>query len=149
MTQQQQRRYSFEHIGVHGDGRTAVLYTSPANADPITTDADIAGFKSLLDSYRDQPWIWVFDCRGMTLAHYTNMRFCRALHHILTTEHSSSLQAVWILNINTWLRGVLGFFPMNKAVVLPAERLELFVEMQRVGTPSALVDRLLQAVAHK
>ena len=145
----QQRRYSFKQIGIHADGRTSVLYTAPAEADIVTTDADLAGFKSLMDPYRASPWIWVFDCRGMKMAHYTNMRFCRALHHILTTEHSTSLQAVWILNINTWLRGVLGFFPLNKAIILPSERLELFIQMKKAGVPDTLVNQLLDAIADK
>lgn len=120
-----------------------VIYTAPAQADLITTDEHFAEFKTHMDPYQQRPWIWIFDCRGMTSAHYTNIRFCRALYKVLTTEHKESLQAVWILNINTWMRAVLSLFHLTKVSVLPAERLELFVTMQRAGLADGLIDELL------
>jgi hypothetical protein len=124
-----------------------VIYTNPARADPIRGDAAFAGFKSLLDPYRSRPWIWVFDCRGMTATHALNIDFVRRLSRTLDSEHATSLQRVWILNINTWIRGILQLFPTQKVRSLPSDRLETLVTLQQERYSHTLIDVLL-AILH-
>lgn len=124
-----------------------LLYTAPAKTDDLRTEEQFRAFRTLLEPYRSRPWIWIFDGGGMTARHYANMTFCKQMYKILDTEHKQSLQGVWILNLNTWLRSVIQIFPASKPVTwLPAERLELFVTMQRKGVSSRIVDILLAAL---
>jgi hypothetical protein len=135
--------YSFDIIGDHHGA--AVIYTNPARADPIRGDAAFAGFKSLLDRYRTRPWVWVFDCRGMTAAHALNLDFVRRLSRTLDSEHGTSLQRVWILNMNAWLRGILQLFPTKKVQSLGSDRLEAFVILQKEGYPHSVIDTIIHA----
>jgi hypothetical protein len=135
-------RYSLDVLGVH-EGST-LLYTAPAKADELTTKEQLEGFRALLAPYIAKPWIWIFDGGGMTVRHYTNLNFCTRMYSLITTEHNRSLQSVWFLNMNPWLRGVLQIFPISKPIVqLPTERLEMFVSMQRKGVPSSVIDTLI------
>ena len=140
-----ERRYCFRSIGQHE--AADIMYTAPAQADLITADEHFAGFKARMDPYRTRKWIWILDCRGMTSAHFMTLHLCRTLYKVLTTEHVESLQAVWVLNINPWVRAMLSLFHLTKVSVLPTERLELFVTMQRIGLAHDMIDRLLEMVA--
>lgn len=83
----------------------------------------------------------------MTPCKYANMAFCKQMYKILDTEHKQSLQSVWILNLNAWLRGVIQMFPASKPVLcLPKDRLEIFVTMQRRGVSPAVTDMLIAAL---
>lgn len=134
-------RYSFDVIGEH-QGAT-VIYTNPARADPIRGDAGFAGFKALLDPYRTRPWIWLFDCRGMTATHALNMDFVKRLSRTLDSEHAGSLQRVWILNMNSWLRGILTLFPSQKVRTLTSDRLETLVTLQQEQYSHRVIDAVL------
>ena len=138
-------RYSFDVIGEHKGG--TVVYTNPARADPIRGEAGFAGFKSLLDPYRSRPWVWVFDCRGMTAAHALNLDFVRRLSRVLDSEHAGSLQRVWILNMNSWIRGILQLFPTHKVRTLGSDRLEALVTLQQEGYSHAVIDTVI-AILH-
>lgn len=125
-----------------------MMYTAPARGDSIRTDAEFAGFRMLLEPFRARPWIWVFDCRGMTAKHFMNTAFIKRMGSLLESDHAASLRAVWILNPNTWIRAALSLFGSgDKAQLLPTERLELFVRLQKVGCSHALVDRFLAVIA--
>jgi len=134
-------RYSFDIIGEH-NGAT-LIYTNPSRADILRSDTDIAGFRSCFAPYQSRPWIWVVDCAGMTAAHVANQRFMRAIYTMIETEHATSLQHVWLLNMNMIMRAVLQMFPAKRLTVLPRERLEIFVSLQRAGYSHAVVDLFL------
>ena len=134
-------KYPFEPLGAYGD--IHFNYSAPAQADIIKTTADFDGFKALLDLHTHHPWIWIFDCRGMKATHYTNVRIVQRLATLLETEHASSLKGVWIINVNTWMQTVLKLFCPAKVQVLPTDRLELFVHLQKSRCPTPLMDRML------
>lgn len=134
-------RYSFDVIGEHQGA--AILYTNPARADPIRGDAGFAGFKALLEPYRTRPWIWLFDCRGMTAAHALNVEFVKRLSRTLDSEHAGSLQRVWILNMNSWLRGILALFSSQKVRALTTDRLETLVTLQKEQYSHRTIDVFL------
>jgi hypothetical protein len=134
--------YSFDPLGSTNKG-AVVMYTNPARADPVRGESGFAGFKSLLDPYRVRPWVWVFDCRGMTAAHALNIDFVRRLSRVLESEHADSLQRVWILNMNSWIRGILQMFPTKKVRSLPNDRLEVLVTLQQEGYSHASIDHIL------
>lgn len=129
-------------IGMHEDA--ILLYMAPAKSASLCTEDQ---FRAALAPYRERPWIWIFDGGGMTTRHYANIGFCKSMYKILDTEHKQSLRAVWILNLNSWLRGVIQLFPASKPTLcLPRERLEMFVEMQRKGLSSSTIDTLISAL---
>jgi hypothetical protein len=139
--------YSFDTLGSTNKG-ASVIYTNPARADPIRGEAAFQGFKSLLDPYRSRPWVWVFDCRGMTAAHALNIDFVRRLSRVLESEHTESLQRVWILNMNNWIRGILQIFPTQKVRALPNDRLEVLVTLQQEGYTHETIDQVLTIIRH-
>jgi hypothetical protein len=140
----QTAQYSFDFYGTHKG--VPLYYTSPAAAALIKSDADFAGFKALLDPLKTKPWIWIFDCRGMKTEHYMNINFVRKMAHTIEHEHATSLQAVWVLNMDSWMRKMATLFGRKKIVPLPTERLELFVHMQKEGCPHDVVDRMIVAI---
>jgi hypothetical protein len=128
-------------IGTHEGA--VLLYMAPAKSASLCTEDQ---FRAALASYRERPWIWIFDGGGCGAA-VANIGFCKSMYKILDTEHKQSLQAVWILNLNSWLRGVIQLFPASKPTLcLPKERLEMFVEMQRKGLSSSVIDILIGAL---
>lgn len=137
-------RYSFAQFGTYKD--IPLYYTAPATVPSIKTDAEFAGFKALLDPLQTKPWIWVFDCRGMKAEHYLNISFVKKMAHTIEHDHNHSLQAVWVLNMDAWMRKMAALFGRKKVVPLPTDRLELLVKMQQEGCPEEVIDRLLTAL---
>ena len=138
------QRYSFNYFGAHKG--VPLYYTAPATVAAIKTDAEFAGFKALLDPLQSKPWIWVFDCRGMKTEHYMNIGFVKKMAHTIEHEHGHSLQAVWVLNMDSWLLRMASLFGRKKVVPLPTDRLELLVNMQQEGCPDDIIDRMLVAI---
>jgi hypothetical protein len=135
--------YSFDSWGVHNGQR--IYYTSTTSTG---TADDFDGFKALIDreSLLQKSWIWVFDCHGMKTTDYTNVGFVHRMKHMIEVEHAKSLKAVWILNINGWMRSMLALFGPTKVQVLPADRLEMLVQLQKAACPVPLVDSLLRTI---
>jgi hypothetical protein len=134
-------RYSFDVIGEHNGA--VLIYTCPSRVDIPNSDTDIAGFRACFAPYMARPWIWIVDCAGMTAVHVANQRFVRAIYNMIETEHATSLQHVWLLNMNSIMRAVLHMFPAKRLTVLPRDRLEIFVALQRAGYSHATVDLFL------
>lgn len=135
-------RYSFDVIGEHNG--VPLIYT---NVSRISADIDMTGFRACFTPYTARPWIWVVGCAGMTAAHVS---FVRAIYDMIETEHATSLQHVWLLNINPIVRAVLQMFPAKRLSVLPRERLDIFIALQRAGYSHANVDLFLAiAGAHQ
>jgi len=88
-------------------GNNALFYTSPARAKDIKESQEkIVNFKKHLDTAKG-PWIWVFDCGGMTMKHCNSMNFMLALAKILAAEHEDKLQKMIVLRPNTWIKTTL------------------------------------------
>lgn len=123
-----------EHIGDHQG--VPILYGSIAGTDGRLD----------LSSVRGRPWIWVLDCHGMTARQCLDVSAIRAIGTQIEREHAATLRGVWILNPNSWIRAAVGLFGSAKVTMLPSDRLELFVHLQRAGITHATVDRFLAAV---
>ncbi|NDE15951.1 hypothetical protein EBZ80_13575 [bacterium] len=134
-------------IGRVGPAQTPLYYSAPARIATISTDAEFAALKQELDRVRaGGPWLWVVNCAGMRLEHVLNARYVQRLADLLRTEHTGLLLGTWMLQINTWVRGILAGFGAE-ATVLSDDRLELFLQLQRAGCSHATVDFLLAVVA--
>ena len=100
--------HSFTQFGKFGDAN--LIYTSPARAlDYKESEEKIVNFKKHMDTALGAPWIWVFDCGGMQMKHFSSMNYTRRLAQILTNEHENYLQAIWIIRPNAWIKTTLKF----------------------------------------
>lgn len=121
-------------VGEH-NGAT-LIYSSPSK----TTDTE---FRASLVPYKARPWIWIVDC---TRANVSNITLIQSLHRIIEVEHAASLQHVWLVNMNALVRPLLQMFPTQRVSVLPRDRLEIFVLLQRAGFSHTNVDLFLAIV---
>jgi len=128
-------------VGEH-NGAT-IIYTNPTRS----MDMDIASFRTCFEPYRNRPWIWIVDCAGLTAAHVGNLKLVRAIVQLIDVEHAASLQHVWLVNMNTFVRPLLQMFPQRRTTVLPRDRLEIFVLLQRAGYSHKNVDLFLTIAA--
>jgi hypothetical protein len=125
---------AFQPIGTTSDG-TLLLYTAPAQLTANPTEAQFAEYVRQLRAVQ-RPWIWVVDCRGTTLDHFSNVPFAQRLARILREEHAHLLKDTWVMYLNSWLRATLTFFGAP-VTILATERLELFVQLQKAQVPLA------------
>jgi hypothetical protein len=130
-----------EYIGSTTTG-IPIYYTAATRI----TSLDFSSFKPYLDANREKPWIWALDCYDMTSIFLTNIGFIQCMASTIRTQHASSLQAVWVLNINTWMENLLGLMGTEKVTIIPPNRLELFVFLQKAGCSTETVDRLLSTI---
>ncbi len=133
----------FTPIGTLGDA--TIYYTPIRQVKQIGTEADFADFKKQLDTITGS-WIWVVDCAGVKLEQLLNIRLAQRIATLLRAEHADRLKDSWIMHMNGWLRSVLSLFKAT-ATVLGSDRLELFVQLQRIGCSHQTVDFLLAAAA--
>ena len=136
-------RYSFDPIGSH-NGAT-VYRTIISRSDPITNDEDFAGLVALMNACLGKPWIWIIDCSEMGMSHCMHISYVWQLYNLLHDHHQDSLQRIWIMNVNSWVQMIMGLLASAKVDVLPMDRLELFLELQKRAVPTALANQLLFA----
>jgi hypothetical protein len=133
----------FIPIGTLAD---AVIYYTPIRQiKQMGTEADFTAFKQQLDAITG-PWIWVVDCAGVKLEQLLNIRLAQRIATLLRAEHADRLKDTWIMQMNGWLRSVLSLFKAA-VTVLSSDRLELFVQLQRIGCSHHTVELILAAAA--
>ncbi len=135
---------AFQKLGTTSDG-TLLLYTAPAQLTAIPTEAQFAEYVRQLRTIR-VPWIWIVDCRGTTMEHFSNIQMAQRLARILREEHAHLLKDTWVMYLNSWLRAALTFFgaPVTH---LSTERLELFVQLQKAQVPLAFQEWFFKQLA--
>jgi len=134
-------RYSFAPIGTH-TGAT-VYRTIISRSDPINNDEDFKGLVALINACHGKPWIWIIDCQDMQMSHCLNLSYVWQLYNLLHDHHQDSLQRIWIMNVNSWIQMIMGLLASVKVDVLPMDRLELFLELQKRRVPTALANQML------
>jgi len=132
----------FIPIGTLAD---ATIYYTPL-IKQNSSEMDFAAFKQQLDTISG-PWIWVVDCAGVKLEQLLNIRLAQRIAELLRAEHADRLRDTWIMHMNGWLRSILSLFKAT-ATVLSNDRLELFVQLQRIGCSHQTVDFLLAATTN-
>ena len=101
------RSHSFFQIGETADG-VRLWYTAAGRAEELVdTPAKFSYFKTHLDQARSSPWIWIFDCAGMTTRHHSSVAFMRSLVGALSAEHTTLLQGILILHPSIWMRAAI------------------------------------------
>jgi hypothetical protein len=130
--------HSFHSIGA---APLRLFYTAPAKATEILrSHADFLTFKTHLDTTRGSPWVWLFDCKGMTTKHFLPLSVCKELMQVFVAEHGDTLHGIWVLNPNVWFRGMIGmmrpFFKrgiLDKIHFLDGDTLEVIVSLEKRG----------------
>jgi hypothetical protein len=109
----------------------------------IPTKISETEFCTSLAPYKGRPWIWIINCKG---ANVSNLSLIQSLYRIIEVEHAASLQHVWLVNMNVLVRPLLQMLPTQRVSVLPHDRLEIFVLLQRAGFSHVNVDLFLAIV---
>ena len=135
----------------HLSGRR-LFYTAPAKTADFNEDGTkLANIKiHISEECSGAPWIWVVDCGGMGLAHYTDFSFNWGLLGLLAAD--LTLHEIWIVRPNMWISGVISVLQtFSSAAIL--RRIKYFdgsdLEVDRLlcveGLPAAIRASLMQA----
>jgi len=102
--------HSFVKFGSLGSAN--LFYTAPAKTEDLNKDGTkLANITiHVKEETTNTPWIWVLDCSNMGLEHYTEVSFNLGLLDLLAS--SPTLQEIWVVKPNVWIRGVYTFFQM-------------------------------------
>ena len=131
--------HSFTYFGKMND--ISLYYTSPARAHDFKENAQTYSYyKNHVDSAKPGPWIWVIDCAGMKIKHYSSLEITRKLIQMLMAEHKGILQSIWIVHPNAWMRTTINVMKpflkaetLSKIKLLEGERTELYVGLEKAG----------------
>jgi len=135
------KNHNFVHFGTTVGG-VALYYTSPAKSkELIDTPEKFVFFKTHLDEAKGKgKWIWVFDCAGMRTEHFTSYQFTKSLMQELSNDQLESIQGMWILHPNTWMRASIAFVKplfkselVQKIRVFENKREALMLDLQKSG----------------
>jgi len=138
-------KYSFEEIDHMED--LHVFYSVPARADNFEREEHITDFLKMIDQNKSRRWIWIIDFKELTYSKYMPLNYVSRLYTYLRTEHTTSLQQVWFLNLNAWVQMLMTFFVSAKVRVLTDEPLETLSLMQAAGIPFRHQNKLLAAIS--
>jgi hypothetical protein len=135
-------------------GVTEYIYTNPGRAlEYKETPENIENFKRHFKSLKGKRWTWVFDCADMEMKHYTSFDFAKQLAKILIEEHRHTLETIYIVRPNAWIRTTVSilqtFIPeglCKKVRILNGEGIELFAELQKTCIRGPPLAWLLNAV---
>jgi hypothetical protein len=141
--------HSFINFGSLGS--TKLFYTAPAKTEDTNKDGTkLANITlHLKEETERSPWIWVLDCANMGLHQYTELSFNLGLLDVLVENRT--LEEVWILHPNTWVRGVYSFFQMiscapilKKTQFIEGSGLELLNRLEPKGLDMTTIHWLLK-----
>ena len=117
-----------------------IFYTNPSKATGNDLPSDrVNNFKLHLDTAKDKPWIWIFDCAGMSIKHYIGFDFTKLLADTLNSDNTN-LQKILILQPNTWIHGVLNLLKIvikgpliEKTMLVEGCKLEVMTKLEKHG----------------
>jgi len=131
--------HSFEHVGtING---IELFYTSPARAlDYKETQETFGYYKNHIDVAKKNKWIWIVDCDGMKMKHYSSIDIIKKLIQMLLEEHKGLLQSIWIIHPNTWIKTAMTLLKpflkketVEKVQVIEGDKIELYVSLEKKG----------------
>jgi len=117
-----------------------LFYTAPAKTEDFNEDGTkLANIKlHVAEETTSGPWIWVMDCAGMELRHYTEFDFNFGLLGLLNED--PRLKEVWIIRPNIWIRTTIAFLQtFSSAAILRTIRwfdgsnLEIYASLLTTG----------------
>jgi hypothetical protein len=131
--------HCFLGLGTH-NGITYFYTSPPRGHDYKETPDTLAYYKAHLDEAKTHKWIWIIDCKEMKAKHYSSPEMSKQMVKYLSTEHRGQLKEIWIINPNTWIRGLVAIIKpfFNKEItdrlqIIPKSGLELYMELETRG----------------
>ncbi len=90
------KAHSFEKLGTLRDGVTNIFYTNPLEPDdsPDAYQYYMAHFQET----EPNPWIWIFDCKGMKTKDLTQSKLARILIEGIQSKYKDTLRGIFIIN---------------------------------------------------
>lgn len=109
----------------------SIFYTCPAKATRHDDyEGIVAHYEGMLNDNGNQPWIWIFDCRGFSLIHAEQVRISIAIAKLI--NKSESLKKIIITNatwhINTTLTIVQPFLSQRIKNLIHKSEIELLAK---------------------
>jgi hypothetical protein len=135
------KNHNFVHFFITVGG-IALYYTNPAKSkELIDTPEKFVFFKTHLDDAKGKgKWIWIFDCAGMRVEHFTSYQFTKSMMQELSNDQLESIQGLWIIHPNTWMRASIAFVKplfkselIQKIRVFENKREALMADLQKSG----------------
>ena len=131
--------HSFNYFGTISG--TKYYYTSPARArDFKETPETLSYYKTHINQAKTGKWIWVIDCAGMQIKHYSSMEIIKNMIKVLLDEHKGFMQKICIIHPNTWIKTALTMMKpflkketVEKIQIIEGEKVELLVSLEKQG----------------
>lgn len=141
--------HSFNYFGAVGD--TNYYYTSPTRArDYKETPETFTYYKLHINQAKTGNWVWVIDCAGMQIKHYSSMEIIKNMIKILLDEHKGFLQKICIIHPNTWIKTAMALMKpflkketIDKISIIEGEKVELLVALEKLGLKGAPLNWLI------
>jgi hypothetical protein len=92
------KAHSFEKLGTLRDGMTNIFYTNP-----IEPDDSPEAYQYYMAHFQDtepNPWIWIFDCKGMKAKDLTHSKLAKRLIDSIQSKYKDTLRGIFIINPN-------------------------------------------------
>ena len=131
--------HSFNYFGKVAD--TKFYYTSPARArDYKETPDTFTYYKLHINKAKTGKWVWIIDCAGMQIKHYSSMEIIKSMIKILLDEHKGFLNKICIIHPNAWIKTAMSIMKpflkketIEKITIVEGEKVELLVALERLG----------------
>ncbi len=145
--------HSFHPIGKTNQGYE-IIYTCPAKTVQFNGSDPkfVFYFDEHLRAIEGKPWVWIFDCQGLTSNHMLSIKNLQALVDYLYKKHINLLQGSYVLNAG-WTFGHMMNLAMpllkkdarSRIHVLSERPIEALMELERQGFSSTQVGRFLKS----
>lgn len=131
--------HSFNYFGESNDIK--YYYTSPARArDTKETPETLSYYKMHINQAKTSKWVWIIDCAGMKMKHYSSIEIIKSMIKLLLDEHKGLLIKICIIHPNSWIKGALAILKpflkketLEKIQIIEGEKVELLIELEKVG----------------
>ena len=100
--------HSFEKLGTLLDGKTAVFYTA-ARYDADDSPEAIQYYLQHFQETRPNPWIWIYDCKGMVSKDLVQSSSGKQMAEIVQRDYGDTLLGVYIVNPNWAIKALVQF----------------------------------------
>ena len=116
-------------------------YTSPARArDTKETPETLNYYKIHINQAKTSKWVWVIDCAGMKMKHYSSIEIIKSMIKLLLDEHKGILIKICIIHPNSWIKGAITIMrpflkkeTLDKINVIEGEKMELLTGLEKLG----------------
>lgn len=142
--------HSFRPITTVGD-TTVFLTSAKHNKDFMNTEDILTHMIAALEPLRPakRPWIWVVDCRGITMAHAGAIRITTEITKAIKERYYEHMFGTILLNPPAAVNALVSVSmqiagPSAQVKMLNGSPLELYMEFQKQGWKPQEVAPLIQ-----